>query len=317
MPVDSRLKLISNSSIGSLHTCPRKYQLTKVSPDSIREKSVHTEFGKMFGEGLQAILMGAPLEEAVLRAALQWTIDLDEELKDKSFWSAITAIENFSVIRTSTLLADYEVAYVEGKPATELNFSIALPNGYYYRGYIDIVMQHVTTGDYLVVDIKTTGAKYTDSRKFQNSPQAIGYSVVMDKVAPGLSSFDVLYYEYLTGLRKYTDHHFTIGHLQRAQWLRNLVIDTNIMEYYGQYEDWPMHGGSACIGYGRPCQFMDICTMSTASITGGKMETEDARKYDTKWDYDLGKAVPVEYTVEVTFQELVDTQMDKLDWVGA
>ena len=56
--IDSRLKLLSNSSSGLLHSCPRKYQLTKQWKESIWDESVDTSYGKMFGEGIQRLLVG-------------------------------------------------------------------------------------------------------------------------------------------------------------------------------------------------------------------------------------------------------------------
>jgi len=73
------------------------------------------------------------------------------------------AIERFLYVRNSSLLEDYElVQYVpegatEPVPAVELSFIISLPNGFKYRGFVDAVLRHKTTGAIVVLEVKTTG----------------------------------------------------------------------------------------------------------------------------------------------------------------
>jgi hypothetical protein len=302
--MDTRLKLLSCSSLCSLHTCPRKYQLTKVYPEATRDSTVHTAFGKAFGEGIQALLSGATIEDAVLRAVLQWDMDLEDELKDKSIWTCISALQSFAIVKHTTVLEEYEVAtLVDGRLACELSFCIKLPDGFYYRGYVDVVLRHKITGSYLVVDVKTSGANYSAPDKYRNSPQAVGYSIVLDYIQPDLSQYDVMYYEYLTSTKKYVAHTFVVGNLQRAMWLRNLQLDIEIMKLYNQYPDWPMHGES-CMSYSRACQFIEVCQMSTAALTGGKVIEEDG----LSWEAEKG----INYDIVVSFEDLIAGQLDRL-----
>ena len=90
--IDSRLKLLSNSSCGLLHMCPRKYQLTKQWRENVRDETVDTSYGKMFGEGIQRLLIGHSLKEAYLYAASQWSMELDDFKGKKSFWNCLEAI---------------------------------------------------------------------------------------------------------------------------------------------------------------------------------------------------------------------------------
>ena len=315
--MDSRLKLLSNSSICLVHSCPRKYQLTKTYPEATRDSTVDTEFGKMFGAGIQALLNGDDLMTAVINALPMWTIELDEFKSNKSPWTCIAALEQFSMTKHLGDLADYEVAIFNGKPALELSFCITLPNGFYYRGYVDCILRHKITGKYLVIDIKTTGMNNTSDAKFQNSPQCLGYSIIMDKIDPSMSSYEVMYYEYMTYTSKFVPHSFVLNNLMRAQWLRNLIIDLAIMELYAEYDDWPMHGES-CASYGRPCQFIDVCTMSINNLVPdytSEKYLNDARTYDTKKDLnEKGLIVKkiIEYDVEVTFEQLLEVQRDKI-----
>lgn len=317
--MDSRLKLLSHSSRCLLHTCPRKYQLTKVYPEAKRDATVHTEYGKAFGEGIQAILTGASYEEAILRAVMNWNIDLSEELPNKSVWSMITAIERFKLLQANFSLGDYEVARFltdkgEERFATELSFCIVIPGkegNYYERGYIDVVLRHKITGSLLVVDVKTSGANYTNEAKYKNSGQGIGYSVIIDQIAPGVNQFDVMYFEYLTGTKKYTEHVFVVGVVQRANWIRNLLLDIAAMERYDEYEDWPMYGES-CASFGSACQFIDCCTMSTSALTLGRYCTDDALEYDGRKDLKRDKEFKkTEYDFVIKLEDLIANQLDR------
>jgi len=301
--MDSRLKLLSHSSLCLLHTCPRKYQLQKLWPEYVKEESIHLSYGSMFGEGLQSLLAGYSLQESVLRASTHWNLDLFDFEKSKSFWHCIAALEKFEQIRADSALADYEVVMYNGKPACELGFCIQLPDGFYYRGYIDIVMQHKLDGSYLVVDAKTSGAKYSNPAKYQNSPQAIGYSTVMDVVAPDCNQFNVMYFEYLTELGKFVDHTFMVDYLSRANWIRDILLDVETMKMYDAYDEWKMHGES-CTAYSRACQYIDCCTMKTANLVGNNTVTTEPFELDT--------SKGAKYDVYVTLEQLIESQMERM-----
>ena len=328
--IDTRLKMLSNSSSMLLHTCPRKYQLIKLC-GAEREQSMHLSFGSAFGEGLQQLLSGATLQAAVISAVLQWDMDIfAEDFLDKTLWKCIAALESFhyrlhspiaAILEandnydldelTPNLIGEYEVAYINGKPACEVGFAIELPNGFVYRGYVDIIMRHKATSKYLVVDIKSTISNSSNNAKFQNSPQALGYSIVLDAVAHGQSEFSVLYYEYMTTVKKYVSHYFTLGNLSRAKWLHNLVMDMKSVELYqANGDDYPSHGES-CVSFQRTCPFIDTCGISIGSMLGEawqpdtrpwkELEAETARK--------TGKHIDV----YVTLDELIARQLEVLE----
>ena len=306
--LDKRLRLLSPSDIVTLHKCPRKRQLQRLWPTREYDASIDTAFGKMFGEGVQQILAKQlPFEELMIKAALEWDVDIEEPVKNgKSFTKCWNALCHYAKVVQDSDLANYEVVIYSGKPACELPFCIALPNGYYYRGKIDLVLQHSISGKYLVVDIKTTGAKYTNPAKFANSSQVLGYSVVMDKVAPGLQSYECLYYEYLTESKKWESHSFQLDNLDRAMWIRDLMIDVNIMDRtYSELDEWPKHG-EACAGYGmKSCQFLQHCTMQTKNLVDV-----------TEFDYD-GDALDIpgereKWDIYVTLAELISAQQQSI-----
>ncbi len=300
--MDSRLKLISNSSVLSVHSCPRRYQLRKLWPEYLGDVSVDTVYGSMFHTGIQQFLSTGNLQEAMLIAATDWRLELYEFKKEKSFWHCWNAIEQFAFLYPESPLADYEILIYNGKPAMELGFCISLPDGFYYRGYIDLVMRHRYTGSILVVDLKTSGMNHSNPAKYQNSSQNIAYSVVLDTVAPGLQTFNVMYYEYLTYLNKFVAHDFVIDNLERATWIRDLLMECQIMQFYDNNAEWPKHGES-CISYGRSCEFLDNCTMPTAALLGTYKEEADALSIDSKAPYDI----------YITLEEIINSQINLIE----
>lgn len=302
--IDHRLKLLSHSSCCSLHSCPRKYQLTKISPNAIKEETVDTAFGKTFGEGIQNILLGLDFQDVIIKSIMLWSLDLEDEKQEKSIWSAINALNKFNLIKHESALAEYEVAMFEGKPATELGFTITFPEGFFFRGFIDVVLKHKLTGSLLVVDVKTTGSKYTHPAKFANSAQAIGYSIVLDKIEPNLSQYDVMYYEYSTSTKKFTDMVFSIDPLRKALWLRDIMYDINIIQMYAANSpEFPLHGES-CVAFNRACQFIDVCTMSTKAICGNSYP-------QVKPNNEEEEGVEDKYQFKFTLDELVNTQLER------
>ena len=304
--IDSRLKLLSNSSSGLLHSCPRKYQLTKQWKESIWDESVDTSYGKMFGEGIQRLLVGHSLEEAWLYAISQWNMDIDDFKKRKTFWGCLAAIKDFHSFAGRLLLSEYEAVAFKGKWSNELSFCLNLGDGFYYRGYMDIVLRHKSSGRVLVVDVKTTNMNYSSPYKFQHSPQAIGYSVVLDFIAPDTHSYDVMYFEYSAELNKYFEHLFTIDFLQRAEWIKDVVVDTDLIKMYSNYSSWPKHGGYGCISFGKPCYFMDYCSMQTENILPNKPITMDALEYEQ-----LTASRPISYDFNIDLADLIERQLEK------
>ena len=302
--IDYRIRQLSYSSMLTLHTCPRKYQLYKLrtayrEPET--EKSTVTfAFGHVVGEAIQLFLSGASREEVIWKMFLTWHAPLfaEDEKAKKSFWSAILAAQRFEVVRAS-VLDEYELVYYDGKPACELSFVINFPDGFRYRGHVDAVLRHRNTGDVLVLECKTTGLKVVSPSSYKNSAQAIGYSIVLDSLFPDLSSYSVLYLVYQTSSQDYTTLSFDKTYLQRALWIRELLLDIEQIKMYEQAGVYPMHGES-CNAFMRDCEYINSCTMSTDYLA----------RQGTEKDFDK-----TEYQVSLSLSDLLDTQLGKIQGV--
>lgn len=295
--MDTRLNLLSYSSLLTLHRCPRKFQLYRLNSkeidrdgDVVIAQSVTFAFGSVVGEGIQEILRSGNIELAIWNMFLMWDTDLaaEDEVRKKSFYLAVAAVKRFAAMRDSGLLKDYEIVYHEGKPATELGFMITLPDGFIYRGFVDAVLRHKVSGKILVLELKTTSATRVDEAMYKNSAQAIGYSIVLDVLFPALSSYDVLYLVYMTKSMEYSEPlQFGKSYTSRAQWIQELLFDIELIKMYDEADIYPMRGES-CFDWYKQCEYFGLCTLSTKNITKApevspqEMLNTDAEKYAIK-----------------------------------
>lgn len=300
--IDKRIKKLSYSARLLLHACPRKFQLYRLNAEATTPddevdipQSVTFAFGTIVGVGIQEILAGKTLDTAIYQMFLQWEPDLDatNPKQKKSFHLAVFAVQQFVDICTQGYLEDYELVYLpNGKPAIELSFSVLMQDGFTYRGYVDAVLRHQLTGEIIVLELKTTSAP-TNSATYKNSSQAIGYSVVLDQLFPDLSSYQVVYLVYNTKSINYQELVFEKSLLQRALWLQELLVEIEKIKLYEEF-GYPMHGES-CFNWYRECEYLGLCTLSTARLTKNAV---------------VGRKEP-EYTYYLTFDALLATQIAK------
>lgn len=304
--IDYRLRQLSHSSRQLLSLCKRKFQLQRlravagtVEDEEARSKSVTFAFGHIVGEALELTFAGKSEWEIIWAMFQMWDApDLfsNNEREGKSFWEGIMAAQKFWAAQQSGFLDEYEVVTFNGKPAVQLSFCINLPNGFRYRGHVDAVLRHKTSGKILVLEGKTTKNLIVNPATYKNSGQAIGYSIVLDHLFPELSSYEVLYLVYQTKSREYNPIPFTKTYLQRALWIRELLLDVEFIERCVDADVFPMNG-DACTSFGRDCEYLQTCTLSTRFLT--KPCTQEA---EDKTDY----------TVTVSLIDLLNTQLDKV-----
>lgn len=311
--IDYRVRQLSYSSLVTLHSCPRKYQLYKLGAGRNIEttlQSITFAFGHVVGEAIQLALEGKSEEHVIWNTYLKWKPDIfaADDRSNKSLWSAILAIKRFFNLQRAGFLQDYELVEYNGKHACELSFVIVFPDGFRYRGHVDAVLRHKLTGEVLVLECKTTGALTLNPALYKNSAQAIGYSIVLDAIFPELSSYKVLYLVYQTKNGEFTPIPFTKSYLQRALWIRELMLDIDRIKMYEAAGVYPMHGES-CVTFSKEtekeskvwegdCEYLQTCTLGTKYLTK-PMSAEFA---DT-----------TEYQVSLSLLDLLESQLGKTE----
>ena len=305
-PTDPRLKLLSYSSLLTLHACPRKYQLYRLkatedisSPMAAINQNITFAFGHVVGDGVQRIMAGQSEDKVIFQMFLDWHADLEDrdEKRNKNFYLAIAAVQRFISMRNSGLFDEWEVLIYNGKPACELSFSIEFPDGYRMRGSVDCVLRHKVTGKVRVLELKTSSSVNLNPTGYKNSAQGIGYSVVLDVICPDITSYEVIYLVYLTKGMHYEMFTFPKTYLQRATWIQELLLDIETIKLYDSTGVYPMRGES-CSDWGRDCEYLNQCTLTTGLITTPYI----AAKHEDKKVYD----------VKLTLMDLINAQMDRV-----
>ena len=298
---DYRIRQLSYSSLLTLHSCPRKFQLYRLRSTHRTEESVKSTvtfaYGHIVGEAIQLALENKTESEIVWKMFLGWHTDLfhEDPKLNKSFFSAVIAIRRFLALRESGFLKEYDLVYYNGKPACELSFSVVFPNGFRLRGFVDAVLRNRDTGKVVVLECKTTGSATVNPATYKNSAQAIGYSIVLDSIFPDLSSYEVLYLIYNTKSGEYLPIPFQKTYLQRALWIRELLLDIETIKMYEEAEVYPQHGES-CYSFFRECEYLNVCQLSTEYLTKPCTPEQEDK---------------TEYQVTLTLEDLLTTQLRK------
>ena len=299
--IDYRIRQLSYSSMLTLHSCPRKFQLYRLRTTHKAEESVKSTvtfaYGHIVGEAIQLALEGRTEQEIVWKMFLGWHTDLfhEDPKLNKSFWSACIAIKRFLSMRDQGFLKEYDLVYYNGKPACELSFSVIFPDGFRLRGFVDAVLRNRDTGKVVVLECKTTGSATVNPATYKNSAQAIGYSIVLDSIFPDLSSYEVLYLIYNTKSGEYLPIPFQKTYLQRALWIRELLLDIETIKMYEDAEVYPQHGES-CYSFFRECEYLNVCQLSTSYLTKPCTPEQEDK---------------TEYQISLTLDDLLTTQLRK------
>jgi hypothetical protein len=269
--------LSSYSTQGILHSCPRKYQITKLQATTgggDKVNSVTFAFGSSVGAGVAEYDRTQSIDAAIWAAFLGWDIELLEvETKGtyadgtgkptgKSFAHAVYALEKYAAfVEQETNLNDYEVVKVEATIAVDFE------DGHWYSGHIDELLRHKHTGKYLVKENKTTGLRTVSPTLYANSDQALSYAVVIDML--GGAEFEVLYTVYSSSAQEWIQHHFVKNAVQKASWLQDQLLTHEQLDAYSELDFFPMRGKS-CFEYMRPCQFFGRCELNPTTVYGRK-----------------------------------------------
>lgn len=252
---------LSYSTMQTLETCERKYQLEHVLlNDSPRLEKADFSFGHAFGDGVAHYLIHQDADAALLTAWLAYwpVVETDKKNQAKALACLMGA---FSAL--DDILQDWEVVYFEGRPAAELSFRLNIDSHYYYAGHIDVVIKNRYSGVYAIFEVKTTGLGLLDiDPLYKNSGQALGYSIVLDKIVGAtLSSYSVMYFVAQLG-KDYSAKIVTKVYdktlLDRLNWFLTLGLDVEKLNRMKDLNVYPKRGNS-CLQYMRPCPHFGTC----------------------------------------------------------
>lgn len=283
----SRAFRLSDSSLSTLHTCERLYQLTRLLSPESKQDYPATVFGKAWGAGIASYMLDGDFDTALFKLWMGYEPKLEDEVRTE----AVCA----NMLKAATpvldlLRQDWEVCIFQDKPAIELSFRLNIDSNYYFVGYMDLAMRNLWTGKYGVFDAKTTAMRLLDlSPIYQNSPQLIGYSIVLDSiVGEELADWEICYLSGQIGsgngfqplIKPYT---FTKILQDRLHWFISLGMDVNHLKEMASLNIYPRRGHS-CLQYNKPCRFFGTCQLH--SFDQETEQVEDTNQYQFVFQLD-------------------------------
>jgi hypothetical protein len=307
--IASKGNLSSYSMDSVFHSCPRKYALKKLqaatSQPEERSGNATFAFGHAVGAGIATFDIAQDMRAAIWSAFLAWDVDLLQvetnkagKLTGKSFHEAVWALYLYrTFVEEETDLHEYASVKIEAVLAVDFE------DGHYYVGHIDEVLQHKTTGEYLVKENKTTGMSVVDPCLYSNSDQALSYAVVVDML--GGSSYSVLYTIYSSAAQKWIQYSFVKSGHKKAEWIQDQLLMHQHRDDFSSANFWPKRGAS-CYNYMRRCEHYDICDMSMITMFG--QEFGDLPRIESFEE--LGKIEAIDYAT--TLSAIVARQQVKL-----
>lgn len=280
----SRAFRLSHSSLKTLHTCERLYQLDRLlAGGSVKTDYPATVLGKAYGAGAASYFTYQDQDKALFELWKAYWPRLEDEGKRTQEIAANMLIASFSQI--DSLLQDWEVVSFDGKPATELSFRLDIDDLYHYVGYVDVVLRNKYTGRYAVLDVKTTGLNLLDlSPVYQNSPQCIGYSIVLDQIVGSeLADYDVFYFAGKLGsgngfspeIKPYI---FSKNLQDRLHWFISLGMDVNHLKEMASLNIYPQRGDN-CLQFNKPCKHFGVCQLFGLDRPAEEQEEEEEYQF--------------------------------------
>lgn len=258
--------------------CPRKFEFQKFYPRTEKDEDIHSLVGRAMHHGFQTWLKEGCTTEAQEKAffelVVQYPIELesDPEAK-KSLEVCYATLEN--IFDKGGLFLEYELATVKcldgtERPAIEVEFEIWIDgiycNGrpFVYRGLIDAILFNKFTGEYLVIDLKTTGWKNQHLvGKYRYNGQCIGYGIVLQAILQNdVLNFSVAYVHALLDIQEPDCKILKFDKTEDdiRDWATNLYLRCRAIKDAWSRNYFPRTEGG-CVSFNKVCQFFEICNI--------------------------------------------------------
>ena len=265
-----------STSLGSLKTCPRYYQLAIVEGWQPRRLSVHLIFGLHYHAALERYdhskFAGASHEEATLvatRYALEATWENNRPwISDDPYKNRFTLVR--SIVWYLDQFADDSIETIRlanGKPAVELSFRFETdyfaPDGQTYMlcGHLDRLGEF--NGKKYVVDRKTSKSAISSDffDKFNPDNQMTLYTLAANIVySMPVEGVIIDGAQVAVGFSRFQRGLVTRHKSQLDEWYGELSYWFGAAEHFARLGHWPQND-KACGNYGG-CQFRNICSKS-------------------------------------------------------
>lgn len=300
---------MSHSSRAALHTCARRFDLLRLkqflqSDKEYQEGLEDNEdliYGQAIGAGFQELLITQDIDAAIYAAFLQYSFNENEvkgKIWDSITWSILQLNDNFDWDRYKPI---NETAQEVGIRVW-LDREKKLPP---FVIFIDLVLFDTLSGVPTTLEIKTTGMTRHDlAPMYRNSSQAFGYSIFLPYIYPQFlnRTFNTLYLvnqvvkNWKSKLQMYS---FPANKKNRIAWIRSLLMDYKILQFYLDEDFFPMNGNN-CLHFNKICPLYELCDMTTLP---GK-EARDLRVFPENVD-----SIDEKISKELFLEDVLEAEM--------
>lgn len=272
--------LLSYSSMGTLVSCPRKFELYKFYDQPARKfESIAMSAGQAIHAGYQHYLIHKNLNQALFETAMNYPIeDCWDWADDRSLEACLATV---IAMVESGVMNSYELVNIvclDGvtRPAIEVPFElilkgVTLPDGRGVSiiGYIDAITQQIFTGEYNTLDIKTHRNYLTDrTADYKFDTQQVGYGIILEHMQQQpIEQFSVLYLDCFLDVLSPRVEMYSYQKNQTAiqRWMMTKIMQIRNLVEYINIGFFP-RSDNGCRAYNRPCHRLDICEIEDAEF---------------------------------------------------
>lgn len=265
----------SYSTQSLYRSCARKLELRKFIEGPREEESLAAAVGQCMHRALQNYMVYGNRDLAIWELIKTYPIELNND--ENNFRSIEACYATLQSVFDSYSLSHLQLANIkdpatgELQPAVEVPFEINVQNfsisndihiPVIYSGLIDAIMYDVSTGNYIVIDIKTTRNAVNDaSALYVFDDQCVPYGLVLEAVlGTDHKSFTVSYMHIYIDIKNPKCHYYEYHKSESdvLDWARTFAFElTQIKEYYNL--QWFPRNGNSCMNFKRACEYIDYC----------------------------------------------------------
>jgi len=278
---------VSDSSLGLLHSCPRKFEFRKMFMSDRFENSLAASAGSALHAGTQEYCFTSDKDKAMFEFLMEFPFQYDEGAMHVRSWQSCVHMLDEAMKFWDLDMDDWEIAMINDStgapiPAYEVPFALVIENYPFYAdgrtitlkyiGYIDLILHNKVTGEYAVCDIKTTTASL-DSKvyEFTFADQCLPYGLVLETLLGQDISrgFEVYYWMQFIHPLDATNTLFPFIKTKTdiQDWVVGFMEDMNTIKR-SYNAGWFRRRSKACFSWKRPCNFFDLCdSRDTKSIS--------------------------------------------------
>lgn len=267
--------MISDSSMGLLEYCKRKFEFTKLYelPRDNEDNKGHMAVGHAMHKGWQTWMVTKDQDAAVWEMMKAHPLTVITQADDvKSLEACYTTLKT---AMNSISMMEYQIAEIKCidgvvRPAVEVEFEIWLEGVYIlgrpvvFIGFIDVILYNLITEVFTVVDVKSLDFHKRNLNfigEYLFKSQTLAYGLVLQHISQkSLLDFNVIYLAMIIDLVDPEVKPIQLNKNARdvQDWYTGLYFKMKELKEFSERDWFPRREGG-CNSWGRPCYYMGVC----------------------------------------------------------